>query len=436
MKAIGGLFDSIATFENVAAAAWRAGQGKRERRAVAAFFGNFEANVNDLVRDLVSGEFRFEGYSAFAIRDPKTRLIHAPSFRDRVVHHAMIAVLGPVFEKGAIAHSYACRAGKGQHAALTRVRHWVRRGDAFLKVDVAKYYDSIPHDRLRRALARRFRERRVLALFDRLLDSHYHRPGHGLPIGALTSQYLGNFFLEPIDHWVHQVLRIPRYARYMDDLLLIDDPDHLRDARVRLIGRLEAHGLEAKRGGVLNHASQGIPWLGFTVYPDRIRLDARGRRRLRRRLRLVEQADLSSQDLQARATALFAHASFADDLAWRRAVCRFSRFSDADFGDTQEPEPRHARRLVGQHRQEVPFRLPEQEAPAQPQQEPGLPGPALAPRHGGVDAPPDDACSRAPATQAGDKTAGKTPPPAERRARMGPTKAAGGAPSSGEGERA
>lgn len=190
MKAIGGLFDSLATFKNVAGAAWRAAQGKRDRRAVVVFF-----------------------------------------------------------EKGAIAHSYACRAGKGQHAAVTRVRHWARRGDAFLKVDVVKYYDSIPHDGLRLALARRFRERRVLALFDRLLASHEHRPGHGLPIGALTSQYLGNFYLEPVDHWVHQGLRIPRYARYMDDLLLITDPARLHEARAALIARLADLCLEAKHGG-------------------------------------------------------------------------------------------------------------------------------------------------------------------------------------------
>ena len=102
MKAIGGLFDRITTYDNVASAAWRAAQGKRDRGAVRAFFARFEENVNRLTRELTSGDFRFDGYSAFPIRDPKTRLIHAPSFRDRVAHHAMIAVLGPVFEKGAI----------------------------------------------------------------------------------------------------------------------------------------------------------------------------------------------------------------------------------------------------------------------------------------------------------------------------------------------
>ncbi|MCP5520956.1 MAG: group II intron reverse transcriptase domain-containing protein [Verrucomicrobiales bacterium] len=454
MKAIGGLFERIATVSNVAAAAWRAAMGKRGRRAVRAFFADFESNVNRLTRELTEGSFRFDGYTAFAIRDPKTRIIHAPSLRDRVVHHAMIAVLGPVFEKGAIVDSYACRKGKGQHAAVARVRSWLRRGDAFLKADVAKYYDSIPHDRLLQALARRFRERRVLGLCKALLDSYAHRPGHGLPIGALTSQYLGNFYLDPVDHWVNEELGISRYLRYMDDMLFLGEPALLRRVRNALAERLALLGLSMKhhppmegrvprgpdlipgtrgtrpseQGGVINHAAQGVPWLGFTIYPDRIRLNSPGRRRLRRRLRQLETADLPPLELQSRATSLFAHACQADDVAWRRVVCQFSR-----FGDTPGPEPRDPRRLLEQHGQEVPLRLPQQEASAQPQQEPRFPGSVGVPRHEGEASPPDDACSCAPAVPTvGDRTTGKTRPPAERRVRMGVTKAGGRAPAPGK----
>lgn len=83
MKAIGGLFDRITTAPNVVAAAWRAAQGKRHRSAVRAFFADFEPNVNRLTRELADGEFRFDGYSAFAIRDPKTRVISGTSSSNR-----------------------------------------------------------------------------------------------------------------------------------------------------------------------------------------------------------------------------------------------------------------------------------------------------------------------------------------------------------------
>jgi len=425
MKAVGGLFGAVATHGNVRAAAWRAARGKMDRGPVRAFLAGLDRNVHEIVRELATGDFRFGTYAAFAVRDPKTRMIHAPSFRDRVVHHAMMAVLGPVMERGAMAHSYACRAGMGMHLAVRQVRQWARRRGAFLKADVHKYYDSVAHEVLRAALARRFREKRVLALFDRLLESYAHHPGHGLPIGALTSQYLGNFHLDPVDHWVQQHLRPRHYARYMDDMLLMDEPERLPDVRDALAGRLGEYGLSIKHGGVINHDASGIPWLGFTVYPDRIRLNAAGRRRLRLRLRVAERAGYGEPELQARVTALFAHAMLGDDAAWRREACRFSR-----FGDRQETAPRDAGRVMEQPPGLVPCGDPQQEAPGQPQQEPWLPGFSGPPRYDGMDLPPDDACSCAPAAPeaAGDQPMGKSPPAADSDSQQGLAKAAGGAP--------
>lgn len=430
MKAIGGLFDQITTYENVAHAAWRAAQGKRDRLEVRKFFAQAEANISRIACDLATGDFAFEPYRAFPIRDPKTRLIHAPSFRDRVVHHAIVAVAGPVFERGAIPHSYACRAGRGQHAALNQVRAWLRRGDWFLKMDVAKYYDSMPHDRLLDRLARRFREQRLLRLWAALLASYAHTPGHGLPIGALTSQYLGNFYLDAVDHAVREELHISRYCRYMDDMLLLADPQTLLHARAEVAGRLAALGLRLKHGGVMNRCTLGVPFLGFTLYPDRTRLDARGRRRLGRKLRTLDRGVMSDGVRQSRAEALFAHAAWADDLAWRQALCR--RTAQRRLGDRQGDASCDARRLLGQHGQEVPLRLSQQEEASQPQQESGLPTVPLL-RHGGADGPPDDAGSRALADLAGDETQGKTSLPADRCPPDGAvTKAGGEAPKAAQ----
>lgn len=433
MKPVGGLFDRITTHETVAAAVWRAAQGKRGRSEVRAFIERADSVIATLVEALASGRFHFDGYRAFPVRDPKTRIIHAPSFRDRVVHHAMIAVTGPVFERGASDRSHACRVGRGQHAALSPVRHWLRRDDWFLKLDVARYYDSIPHGRLEERLARRFRERRLLQLWNRLIDSYACRPGHGLPIGALTSQYLGNFFLDEIDHFILERLRIPRFCRYMDDLILIADRETLVQAKASVGERLEAMGLQIKGDGVLNRAALGVPFLGFTLYPDRIRLDRRGRRRLGRKLRALETGSgshLDEAERTARANALFAHARWADDVAWRRAVCRRTEHRRSECGDTLGTAARHARRLLDQHGQELPLRVPQQEEPAQPQQEPGLP-PLPLPWHGGATPPPDDACSRAPDIQSGDETTGKSTPPADscRPSDDPATKAGGVAPS-------
>jgi RNA-directed DNA polymerase len=417
MKPAGGLFDRMTTHETLAAAAWRAARGKRGRPEVRRFFEQADAVMATLIEALATGQFHFDGYRAFPVRDPKTRLIHAPSFRDRVVHHALIAVTGPVFERGAADRSYACRAGRGQHAALARIRQWLRRDDWFLKLDVARYYDSIPHDRLRARLGRRFREARLLQLWSRLLDSYAHRPGHGLPIGALTSQYLGNFYLDEIDHFILEGLRMRRFCRYMDDLILIADRTTLLQARAAVGERLGAMGLTVKGDGVLNRGVSGVPFLGFTVYPDRVRLDRRGRRRLGKKWRALESGSgrlLDESERSARAASLFAHACWADDVAWRRAVCRRTGHRRAEFGDTPGTAARQPRRLLDQHGQELPLRVPQQEEPAPPQQEPGLP-PLPFPRHGGATPPPDDACSRAPDVKSGDETTGKSTPPAESR---------------------
>ena len=189
-----------------------------------------------------------------------------------------------VFERGAIAQSYACRVGRGQHAALAQLRRWLQPDDWFLKVDIAKFYDSVNRQILRLQLARRFRERRLLDLLNRLLASYACREGKGLPIGALTSQYLGNFYLDPIDHWVKQSRQLPPlYALYGRHAVSGGAGAASRESGATATVRWMGLGLQIKNGGILNRATLGVPYLGFVLYPDRIRLNRLGRRRLRRR---------------------------------------------------------------------------------------------------------------------------------------------------------
>ena len=199
MKRVGNVFSEIYQRDNLQAAACAAAEGKRHRTEVIRFFQQLEQNLHQLSRQLQHGDYRFSDPRCFEAHDTKTRTIHAPVFVDRVVHHAIIRVVGPVLEKGAIAHSFACRRGRGQHAALRLARKYTRRTLCYGKLDFRRYYDSVDHSLLRLRLARRFQEPRVLMLFDQVLDSWQFSPGKGLPIGALTSQYLGNFFLDAFD---------------------------------------------------------------------------------------------------------------------------------------------------------------------------------------------------------------------------------------------
>jgi retron-type reverse transcriptase len=399
MKRIGQLYPRVVEIGNAYEAAWRASQGKRQRRSVEDFLQDLGEEANRIVSDLDAGCFRFSGYQQFTVRDPKIRTIHAPAFRDRVVHHMMIQVLGPVFESGATDRSYACRRGKGQHAAIRRAAGWTRRAEWFLKLDVAKFYDSIPHGILRGKLAKRFREKRVLQLFDGLLASYQTRENTGLPIGALTSQYLGNFYLDAIDHSVLQSGLTTHYLRYMDDLFFFGDRAALLDVRLLVDESLADLGLRSKGVGILNRCREGVPFLGFVLYPDRIRLDRRGRKRLRMKWARLENDFLADRidetALTARTGSLFAHARTADDVGWRREIVKFSRIRESL--ETDAPCP--ARRFVEQLRNELPLCDPQQEQGRQPQQEQRLPGLSVS-RHGDT-ASPDDAASRARNAPAG-----------------------------------
>ena len=410
MKRIGGLFDQVVSVPNLAEAAWRAAQGKRDRAEVASFLGRLDAEIALLARELRDGTFCFGRYREFQVQDTKTRTIHAPPFRDRVVHHALIAVVGPVLERGATSRSFACRQGRGQHRALALARTWVRRDAWFLKLDVAKYYDSLPHRLVHERLARRFREPALLALFDILLASYHSRPGFGLPIGALTSQYLGNYYLDVVDHWALQRLRPQGYLRYMDDMLFFGDATTLRTVRDEAMALLLSLGLTVKQGGVLNRCSLGVPWLGFTLYPDRTRLNPPGRQRLRRKLKAVERecqiGRIGEATLQQRTEALFAHARLGDDIGWRRMVCTFSR-----CGEALELASGPSGRVVEQFGHELPRREAEQEPFREQEQEQRIPAGAGS-RHGD-NVSPDDAPSCAPSPVGGDKPTRKTLPRAD-----------------------
>jgi hypothetical protein len=324
VKRIGGLFDLIYQRENLGAALWAASHGKRVTTESKHFQETAEQQLNELSYLLRSGRYEFAAYRCFAVKDTKTRTIHAPPFRDRVVHHAMIRVLSPVFMRSVHAHSYACIEGRGQHCALLQLRQWLRRSHWYGKVDVQKFYDSVNHQHLMRLLERRFRERRLLGLFKSLLGSWCSLPGRGIPIGALTSQWLGNFTLDEVDRSILGAGLVPHYMRYMDDMLLLGTKQQVLAARPVVLEALGGLDLTAKFGGEWNRASQGIPWLGFTVYPDRVRLNPNGRRRLRRKLKTLRSnychGQLTEFDYQCRAESLLAHAKHADDINWRRSM--------------------------------------------------------------------------------------------------------------------
>lgn len=327
MKRAGNLLDLVIDRDNLRDAFHKAQRGKRARADAQQFAQALDGNLARMALALQTGTFPFGRFQQFVIHDPKERLISAPCFAERVAHHALMNVCEPILDRWLIGDTFACRRGKGRVAALLRARAFAGRHMFFLKLDIRKYFDSIPHTNLLRRLRRRFKDERVLRLFAQIIGA-FGSMQRGLPIGSLMSQHFANFYLGWMDRFVKEQLRMPGYVRYMDDMAIwSDDPRQLRQVLAAATHWLRAElELEVKALPYINRTERGMDFLGARVFRDRMVLNRRSRVRFRRKLRTLEErfaaGALTEAELQRRATALVAFTRTRGLSSWRfrRAV--------------------------------------------------------------------------------------------------------------------
>lgn len=278
--------ERIAARENLNEAFLRAAKAKRGKRAVIDFRSNLDENLLQLRQQLLDGSFRFGQYQFFTIHDPKTRSICAASFPERVVFHAIMRICHPIFDNYQTYDSYACRVGKGTYKALERAQQYARRYKWFAKLDVRHYFESISHRLLMRQLCRMIKDKQLLFYFDDLIDSYSASEGRGIPIGNLTSQYFANHYLAAADHYAKQQLGVRAMVRYMDDILLFakEKEELMRMMNEYLRYLRDSLSLDGHEP-VMNRTSFGIPFLGYVVYGNGLRLNKRSKRRYHARMR-------------------------------------------------------------------------------------------------------------------------------------------------------
>lgn len=312
MRSHGGLFAHIVEVENLRRAMEAAARGKRDRPAVARFLNEASEELPRLHDELKNSRYIPRPYRHFRVCDPKPRTISCADFRDRVVHHAVCDVIGPLIERRFIFDSYACRKDKGTHRATARAQQLARQFPYFLKLDVASFFDSVDHEILLALLARQFREPRLLALLETSVRAPLDGapPGKGLPIGNLTSQWFANLYLDGADHLLKETLRVPGYVRYMDDMVLFADSKAVlwaaHDALAAFLAGERRLSLKASATR-LSPCTEGTPFLGMRIFPGTWRLQRRRFVRTRRRVRGKERAylegRLSAERLARSATA-------------------------------------------------------------------------------------------------------------------------------------
>lgn len=323
----------------------QAAKGKRYKPPVARFEYDLEKNLIEIEEELRTESYQPGGYHSFVIQKPKRRLINAAPFRDRVIHHALMNIIEPFFERQFIFDSYANRKAKGTHKALDRTTYFLRRYHYVMHLDIRQFFPAIDHEILLSILSRTIGDLKVMALIKKIIASgagiqaseydHVTFPGdtlfsvnksRGLPIGNLTSQNWANVYLNEIDQYAKRELKCRAYLRYVDDLLLFaNDKKTLqiwRNEITLFLGKLRLTIHENKAHSRLSRT--GVSFLGFQVFPEYRRLKPSNgyafQRRLRKMKNLLHTEEITDDELRIRLQSWINHASYGDTYALRKSI--------------------------------------------------------------------------------------------------------------------
>jgi retron-type reverse transcriptase len=343
MKRYGNLYSQIINFENILLASRQAQKGKRFRDNVLDFNYHLETELIRLQKQLTDKTYQPGDYRTFHLINPKSRLISAAPYRDRVVHHALCNIIVPIFERVFIADSYANRLGLGTHRALKKFTTFARNSNYVLQCDIKKYFPSIDHIILKELIRRKIKCSDTLWLIDTIINNSNEQETvidffcgddlltpitrkKGLPIGNLTSQFFANIYLNSLDHFVKDKLKIGKYVRYVDDFALFsDDRELLADARLAIEEylanlRLKIHPIKSQ----LFATKIGASFLGFRIFAETIRVRNSNLHQARRRLKRLQtnylQGRIELEKVNQSLQSWFAHLEHGDTWQLRQQI--------------------------------------------------------------------------------------------------------------------
>jgi len=288
-------FRDVISIENLFEA-WREfARGKRSKKDVITFELKLEDNIFRLHEDLKLNIWKPDSYTVFYVQDPKLRVIHKATVRDRVLYQAVYRSLYQTFDPGFIHDVYSSRDRKGTHAGVDRFEDFARKvtgnhtRSAFaLKCDIRKFFDSIDHGILFDLICRKISDESLVRLIFQIIDSFHHTPGKGLPLGNVTSQLFANIYMNEFDQFVKHRLKVKYYIRYCDDFVILNTDRALLKGDVGRIKSFLSEKLKLDlhpRKVEIRKLIQGIDFLGYVSLPHYRVLRTRTRRRMLKKLR-------------------------------------------------------------------------------------------------------------------------------------------------------
>lgn len=268
MKRKGNLYSTFCSINNLELADTIARKGKHYQYGVQQFDKDRDNNLFMLQNMLLDKTYCTSAYTTFKIYEPKEReIFRLPYFPDRIVHHAAMNLLEPLFVSQFTADTFSCIKGRGIHGAARAVRKALRDEACTqycLKLDIKKFYPSVDHAILKKLLRRKIKDEDMLWLLDNVIDS-----APGLPIGNYLSQYFANFYLTPFDRWLKETKRVKYFFRYADDIVILASSKEylqalLKDIMCFLDSELK---LTVKHNyQVFPVAARGIDFVGYKFF--------------------------------------------------------------------------------------------------------------------------------------------------------------------------
>lgn len=310
------VYDLIFSMENLYMAYEDAASGRRYNKDVLLYSQDTWSQLRELREKILAGEYEIDRYYIFYVYEPKKRMIMSIGFEHRIVQWAIYRVLNPILVKGYIDDSYGCIPGRGALGAMQCLQGWVeyvsRKENEwfYLKLDISKYFYRISHRVLKKILRKKIKDERLLEVLFGVIDCKHtpfglppgKGPGEvpleerlydvGMPIGNLLSQMFANIYLDVLDQFCKRTLGIKYYVRYMDDIIILSDSKiQLREWKDRIAVFLETElELMLNNKTCIRPISQGIEFVGYRVWSNRVVLRKSTTLKIKRNLKGVREA--------------------------------------------------------------------------------------------------------------------------------------------------